>query len=89
MQEILTQALILAYGSTGIVGVVAYWPTIKDLWNKRPSANSRSCFVWVGTNGVTWLYGLFILKDIPFIFISSLYLIANTTVLFLRLRIKK
>ncbi len=38
-------ALALAYGGTGIIGVVAYWPTIKDLWRGRPSANVLSYFI--------------------------------------------
>ena len=88
MDGIFTQLLILAYGSTGIVGVAAYWPTIKDLWRGKPSANASSYFIWVATNGITWLYGLLILKDIPFIFVSSLYLFANGLTLVMRLRIK-
>ncbi|UMX48006.1 MAG: hypothetical protein L7H18_00470 [Candidatus Nealsonbacteria bacterium DGGOD1a] len=89
MQDILIQALTLAYGSTGIVGVAAYWPTIKDLWRGKPSANVSSYFIWVATNGITWLYGLLILKDAPFIFVSSLYLFANGLTLFMRLRLRK
>jgi uncharacterized protein with PQ loop repeat len=88
MDGIFAQLLILAYGSTGIVGVAAYWPTIKDLWRGKPSANVSSYFIWVATNGITWLYGLLILKDIPFIFVSSLYLFANGLTLAMRLRIK-
>lgn len=89
MQEILSQVLILAYGSTGIIGVAAYWSNIKDLWRGKPSANVSSYFIWVATNGISWLYGLLILKDIPFIFVSSLYLFANGLTLFMRLRLKK
>jgi hypothetical protein len=88
MKEILLQVLTLAYGATGIVGIAAYWPTIKDLWRGKPSANVLSYFVWVATNFITWLYGLLILKDIPFIFVSSLYLFANGLTLVMRLRIK-
>ncbi len=82
-------ALALAYGGTGIIGVVAYWPTIKDLWRGRPSANVLSYFIWVATNFISWLYGMLILKDAMFIFVSSLYLFANGLTLFLRLKIKK
>lgn len=87
MKEILLQVLTLAYGVTGIVGIAAYWPTIRDLWRGKPSANILSYFIWMATNGITWLYGVLVLKDVPFIFVSSLYLFANGLTLAMRLRL--
>jgi len=34
-QQILLKILILAFGATGVVGLVGYWPTIKDLYRKK------------------------------------------------------
>ncbi len=43
MQEILFKILIISYGTTAIIDIIAYWPTIKDLLiHKKPSANIQS-----------------------------------------------
>jgi hypothetical protein len=89
MEEILLKILTLAYGSTGVVGIVAYWPTIRDLINKKPSANSSSYSIWVATNLITFLYSLFVVKDFLFQLVSGAYLAVNTSVFLLILRIKK
>jgi hypothetical protein len=89
MREILLHILIIAYGAVGIVGFVAYWPTIKDLYKyKKPSANIASYVLWTITAGITFLYSLFVLPDPLFIFVSGMYLTANALVLFLSLRLR-
>lgn len=88
MEEILKQLLILAYASVGVIGIVAYWPTIRDLCNNKPSANISSYIIWVATNFVTFLYALFVLDDLPVRIVSGAYFFVNSLVLFLRIRVK-
>jgi hypothetical protein len=90
MKEILLRILIIAYGGVGIMGLVAYWPTIKDLYYyKKASANVSSYILWVITTGIALLYGIFILPDILFIVVSGMNFIACIIVLFLSLGLKK
>ncbi len=89
MTELFIKILAVTYGSVGVIGIIAYWPTIKDLIDKKPSANLFSYFIWVATNLVTFLYSLFIVDDLLFQMVSGAYLVVNASVFFLRLRIKK
>ena len=63
MQEVLLQILSIAYLCTGIIVVIGYWPTIKDLINKKPSASIGSYIIWVIAGGISVLYSVLILKD--------------------------
>ena len=90
MKEILLRFLIIAYGGVGLAGVIAYWPTIKDLYRyKKSSANISSYVLWTMTGGITSLYSLFILPDPLFIFVSGMNFGACALVLYLSLRLKK
>lgn len=89
MEQSLLKILAIAYGSVGIIGFLAYFPTVRDLYfYKKPSANVSSYALWCSTNCVAFLYGIFILKDFLFQFVCGLNLFACFTVLILRLRIK-
>jgi hypothetical protein len=78
--DIFIKILAIVYGSVGVIGIAAYWPTIKDLINKKPSVNSSSYSIWVTTNLVTFLYSLFVVNDLLFQVVSGAYFIVNTTV---------
>lgn len=89
MEDILLTLLISAYAITGIVDIIAYWPTIKDLYYyKKPSANFRSYFIWAITSFIAFMYSLFILQDLLFRIVSGMFFSANLCVLFLILRLK-
>lgn len=88
MQEILLKIIIVAYGATAIFDVIAYWPTIKDLWHRQPSANTQSYILWSATAGITFLYSLFVLPDLLFRIVSGIFFISNMAILFLSIRIK-
>ena len=89
MEELLLQIIIIAYGGVGIVGLIAYWPTIKDLYyHKKVSANAVTFAMWTATTSVTFLYSLFILPDLLFRVVSGLNLIACLIVLSLCIRLK-
>ena len=89
MSEIFLQVLSVAYGSVGIVTLIAYFPTIKDLYvHKKPSANITSYAIWTATSGIGFMYGLFVLQDFLFRMVSGIGFAACATVLVLSLRLK-
>lgn len=80
--------LTAVYGVSGIITFLGFLPTIKDLWHKKPSANSHTYYVWTATTFVASLYGFFILQNLMFNIVINLQLTACITVLALRLRLK-
>ena len=89
MKELLLHLLIIAYASVGVIGIIAYWPTIRDLYRKKPSANINSYILWTATSGIGFLYSLFILSDLLLRIISGLYLGANALVLLLGIKLRQ
>lgn len=90
MQESMLKFLTIIYGLTGVIGVVAYWPTIKDLhYHKKPSANTASYLFWTATSVITVLYSMFVLPDLMFFLASMANLLAVLIVLLLSIRLEK
>jgi hypothetical protein len=90
MKELLPNILIAAYGATGIVALIGYLPTIKDLHkDKKASANISSYILWTITAGVTFLYSLFILPNLPFQLVSGTNFLACAIVLILSVSLKR
>lgn len=89
MQDLIIKLLAVSYGGVGVVNLIAYWPTIKDLFNKKPSANIPSYFLWTATSGITLLYSLFVLNDLLFRLVSGVNFVCCALILFLCIRIKK
>ena len=90
MKELLLQIIVIAYGATGIVGLVGYWPTIKDLYHhKKPSANISSYVLWSSTGGISFLYAIFILPDLLLRIVSGINFFACVAVLILSLGLKR
>lgn len=88
MRELLLNVLIIVYASVAVIGLIAYWPTIKDLYRKKPSANINSYMMWTVTSGIGFLYTLFILSDLLLRIVSGLYLGANALVLLLSIKLR-
>ena len=87
LYQIFIKTLIICYGATAVINIIAYWPTIKDLsLDKEDTANLVSYTLWTLSSGASLLYGIFILKDSLFIFISSIIFIANLLVWVLKFR---
>ena len=89
MKEYFLYILTLIYGIGGVVTFIGFFPTIKDLWNKKPSANVSTYLVWTATTFFTSLYGFFILQNLVFNIVINLQLLACLIVLILSLRLKK
>lgn len=89
MTEILLQILIFAYASTGIITIIGYIPTIKDLWqHKKMSANISSYTIWTVCSGIAFLYSLFILPDMLFQIVSGLNTASCALILLLSIMLK-
>ena len=90
MKELLLNVLIVAYGGTGIVALVGYWPTIKDLYHhKKASANTSSYMLWTATGGITFLYAMFILPDLLLRIVTGINFVACLTVLILSIGLSR
>jgi len=90
MKEIFLNILKVIYGSTGIVALIGYWPTIVDLYHhKKPSANISSYVLWTTTNGITFLYALCILPDPLLRMVTGVNFSACLTVLILSIHLKQ
>ena len=89
MNILLIKLLSIAYACVGIISLLAYWPTIRDLsHHKKPSANISSFSLWTITSGITLLYSIFILPDLLFRLVSGLNFFACSIVLILSLKLK-
>ena len=65
-----------------------FFPTMKDLWKGKPSANIHTYVIWSLTTFFTSLYAIFVVKDLVFSLVINLQLAACIIVLILRLRLK-
>ena len=89
MKELFIKILIWLYGVVGTISIVAYWPTIRDLYlHDKPSANITSYAIWSITSAITFLYSLFILSDVLLRIIVGLNLFCCLLILFLRIKLK-
>ena len=89
MKQTFLTVLTVLYGAGGIVTFFGFFPTIKDLWLRKPSANSTTYIVWSLTTFITSLYGLCVLQNLLFNVVINLQLVACVIILFLRVRMKK
>lgn len=89
MKEILIKIIVISYGATAVVDILAYLPTIKDLYkHKKPSANVTSYWLWTTTTGTGFLYSLFILPDLLFRLVSGAMFLSNLLILVLIIRLQ-
>lgn len=90
MKELLLQALVIAYGTTSIISLSAYWPTIRDLYyKKKPSANIASYILWSSTGGIGFIYAIFIISDLLLSIVSGINFFACLVVLVLSIGLKQ
>ena len=89
MEGLLLQTLTIAYASVSVIFIIGYWPTIRDLYNKKPSASASSYGIWSIAAIITFLYSLFVLPDLLFRIISGLNLGFILIILIMSLNLKK
>ena len=63
MTGLLTQILMGAYASVGIVATVGYIPTIKGLIVKNIKVSASSYAMWTFCSGTAFLYSMTLLSD--------------------------
>ena len=85
--DILTIITIL-YAFTGVVGVIAYLPTIRDLTKNIASANIHSYVLWTASTGVALLYALFVISDLLLELVVGLHFAACAIILILAIKVK-
>ena len=64
IEEALIPILTTLYGVGGVINIVGYIPTIRDLMHHKPSANVSTYVMWAFVALAAFLYGLFVLKDL-------------------------
>ena len=77
------------YACTGIISTIGYLPTIKDLINKKNSANIHSYIIWTLCSGVTFLYSIAVISDLLLEIVTGLNFISCLTILILSLNLKR
>ena len=82
----LTHILSTLYVVAGIVGNVAYVPTIRDLWLLKPAANLQSYILWSLTSMLVFAYAAAVNGDLLFIALSCQTLCLCVAVVVLELR---
>lgn len=88
MEEIFANLLKILYLSTGLITIVGYWPTIKDLYRRKPSASAASYKIWTFESGIALLYSLLMLDDILVQISMAVTFACCALILALRLRMK-
>ncbi|MCB0428375.1 MAG: hypothetical protein KDD18_08725 [Mangrovimonas sp.] len=90
MENLLLKTLVFTYGASSFISLIAYWPTIKDLYlHKKPCANIASFFMWSSTSGIEFFYALFILPDTLLRVVSGINFFACLMVLYLSFNVKR
>lgn len=80
---------MLAYAGMGGVAILAFAPTIKDLWIEKSGVNSTTYLVWLTNAVIGSLYALFIVGDFVMLLISSFYALCCCIVLSLNWRFNR
>lgn len=81
--------LIAAYAMTGVVGVVGYLPTIRDLLLEKPSACGHSYRIWTATSVVAVLYAVFVVGDVLLSVVATANMVCCAVILVLSERMRK
>jgi len=89
MSELFIQILTMMYAFVGVVVVVGYWPTLKDLYvHKKMSVNVHSYLIWMFTSGVGFLYATFVLSDVLLRVVMGLSFLSCTSIFLLGTHLK-
>lgn len=87
MVTILT-ILAFLYAVSGIIVVIGYIPTIRDLTKKMASANIYSYIIWTFTSSIAFLYALLVISDLLLEIVTGLNFASCAMILILALRLK-
>jgi len=82
----LVNVLSTLYLLAGVIGNIAYIPTLRDLWLLRPAANMQSYGIWSLTSLLVLAYAVEVNGDLLFIALSCQTLCLCLAVVVLELR---
>jgi hypothetical protein len=88
MVELLTQILMGAYASVGVIATVGYVPTIKDLIKQKMVVNTSSYAMWTFCSGTAFLYSMTLISDLLLQVVNGLNFACCALVLALSLYVK-
>ena len=80
--------IAILYAWSGVAGVLAYLPTIKDLARGISSANVSSYVIWTASAGVALLYAVLVISDLLLEIIVGLNFAACAIILVLAVNLK-
>ena len=83
MKNLFLEGITILYAFAGIICCIAYFPTIKDLFQQKSSANKTTYLLWTFTALITLLYSFFIIQDKLFRVISIANFVFCAIILFL------
>ena len=86
--EILLTIITLLYASTGVIGIIGYIPTIKDLTKNKASANISSFIIWTFCNFISLLYVSVVVSDLLLMVVTGLGFVSCAIILILALKLK-
>ncbi|MCR9296501.1 MAG: hypothetical protein NXI32_27640 [bacterium] len=82
----LADILSMLYVAAGVLGNIAYLPTMRDLWRQKPAANLCSYVLWSTTSAIVFTYAAVINRDALFICLSALTLLFCSGIALLEFR---
>ena len=88
MEQYFIYTITFLYSIGGLVTFAGFFPTMKDLWKGKPSANIHTYIIWGLTTFITSLYAILVVKDLVFSLVINLQLLACIIVLVLIIRLK-
>lgn len=86
--EVFITIISFLFATTGIVAVIGYLPTIKDLIRGIPSANILSYLIWTISNLISLLYIIFVVPDLLLGLVLGSNFLACLVILILAFRTK-
>ncbi len=86
--DIILTIITFLYASTGIIAIIGYFPTIRDLTKKTASANIQSYIIWTLCSCVSFLYALLVISDLLLEIVIGLNLVSCVIILILALKLK-
>lgn len=89
MTEFFVSLLTNAYALMGILGLMAYAPTLLDVYNQRTSVNPWTYAMWWLASAVAALYLGFVVGNGMMLFVYSLHTLACSLVLSLNWRFQR
>lgn len=81
MTEFFVTLLTNTYALMGLLGLIAYVPTILDLWRNKSGINPFSYGMWWLTSAVAALYLGFVVGNVTMLGVYSLHVVACSLVL--------